>query len=311
MINENSKLVLQVILDRYLVLKSIKNTENELYLITQHMDKIENDKSKKIEFYNYKDRKLQASENLINSKTNLAQLNSLLENVVGLDNAKKQFKISNLISLDALALPDPGQLIEDSKTHNINIVLKKSELNLASVRVKRAKPGINPTLDFTVNTTGSMGSPGNSGFKSKTTTFGLQLNMSLLDGGGNSSAYSDAITQLNKASNDLEGLKKTIDKNLSDEYFYFNNLKGLIEIKKNMIKNKKDVMVVNRSMYAGVDDGFLLSADVDYQININDLELQISRLHRDAILNWITLISAGKNIGKTEFDVLSNLIEIE
>jgi hypothetical protein len=128
--NENAKLVLQVILDRYLVLRSIKNTENELYLITQHMAKIENDKSKKIEFYNYKDRKLQASENLINSKTNLAQLNSLLENVVGLDNAKKQFKISNSISLDALRLPAPGQLIEDSKIHNINVILKKSELTL-------------------------------------------------------------------------------------------------------------------------------------------------------------------------------------
>jgi outer membrane protein TolC len=310
-VNDNAIRLIQTNLDRYVAIKQLENIHKEIFLLQTFLSSIEDQESKKLDYLNYKNRLLAAKESLLTNSTNLAQLNSSIINMVGEENAKFHLKLNENFQHDLLKLPPLNQLLGNSFSNNLNIKLKEAEQEISSIRLNRTNRVFRPTIDLTFNASNTIGAPSYPKYKSFSKSIGIQLNIPISDGGANSSAQTDAVSQLNKVNNDIEIAKKQLTKNISDNFFALDNTKKIVAIKNEVIINQLNTLKQNKYLYSNSDDYFLKLTTLETTIAIFNIENDLRRLQKDAIFNWLNIVSATKALDAQVIEVLEKVISIE
>lgn len=133
-----------------------------------------------------------------------------------------------------VGIPQPQEMegwVEIAEAQNPQLAVQQHALQIANKDVDRANAGHYPTLDAVASYTESYSDGGVNGIGSdqENTTIGLQLKIPLFEGGSTSSKSREAVANQQKAREDLEQIRRTID--LQTRQAYLNVASAVAQVK--------------------------------------------------------------------------------
>lgn len=170
------------------------------------------------------------------SAAEIAALNDLeirlraLEKIIG----KLPEPLAALSADLPLQLPDPADMskwVESAESSNLQVLIQRAAVEVASQELERNRAGHHPTLDLVASysDSGASGSSFGVGNDTRASAIGLQLNLPLYQGGGISSRVREAVANQDKTRQDLElALRQTA---LSTREAYFGVTSGMAQVR--------------------------------------------------------------------------------
>jgi outer membrane protein len=133
-----------------------------------------------------------------------------------------------------VGIPQPQQMegwVEIAETHSPQLFVQQHALDIANQEVSRANAGHYPTLDMVASYGDSHSDGGVNGIGSdqETWTLGFQLEVPIYQGGSVSSKSREAVANQQKAREDLEQIRRTID--LQTRQAYLNVASAVAQVK--------------------------------------------------------------------------------
>ncbi|MFA6013672.1 MAG: TolC family outer membrane protein [Gallionellaceae bacterium] len=181
----------------------------------------------------------QARYDLINAQEISAQSNLEVKRRALQQMTNKDPGLLNSLNKEiALEVPHPADIekwVADAQQQNIQITIATAAAELAEKEVTRNLGGHMPTLDFVASYNKNTNNPtyfGATNFGSTDTTvssFGLQFNMPLFQGGATQSRYREAEANRDKAKQDLENARRTVG--VQARQAYLGVVSGISQVK--------------------------------------------------------------------------------
>ena len=228
---------------------------------------------------------------------------------------KMPASLATLRDNPGLALPQPSEMeqwVKAAEEASPVIAQLRLAYEIAAKEVSRTKGGHLPTLDLTgsysngntplTTATGSLGTL----IDSKTALIGLSLNIPLYQGGGTQSRIRQALSNRDRAEQDLENSKRTVAQNVRQNYLGVTN--GVAQV-----KALEAALVSNKSSL----DATVLGKEVGVRTNVDVLnaQQQLFQAQRDlqqarynTILSQLRLKSAAGRLKEDDLAEVNRLL---
>ena len=209
-----------------------------------------------------------------------------------------------------LALPvpaDAAQWVAAAEEASPALAQVRATYEIAKKEVDRSKAGHLPTLDLTGSHSYSDAPSTGTAFTSKSTNIGLLLNIPLYQGGGTQSRIRQALSNRDRAEQDLENSKRSVGQNVRT--FFLNVTSGVAQVKAleaSLISSKASL------------DSTLLGKEVGVRTNVDVLNSQqlLFQTRRDlqqaryaAILAQLRLKAAAGRLAEEDLAEVNRLLQ--
>lgn len=194
-----------------------------------------------------------------------------------------------------LTLPEPNNMdkwVESAEGQNLQLQIQKSALEIANQEVERNRAGHFPMLDFVATHGESAASSGGagSGYDTKSSTVGLQLNIPIYQGGLVNSKVREALAGQEKARQDTEDARRQVA--LQTRQSFLGVTSGAAQV-----KALEQALVSSQSSLdstkLGFEVGVRTSVDVlNAQQQLYSAKRDLSQARYSYILNQLKLRSA-------------------
>jgi len=202
-----------------------------------------------------------------------------------------------------LATPQPSEMeqwVAAAEEASPTIAQLRLAYEIARKDVDRNKAGHMPTLDLTgnYNNSNSPSGIGNSTLDTRSATIGFSLNIPIYSGGGTQSRIRQALSNRDRAQQDLENTKRTVSQSVRQNYLGVTN--GVLQV-----KALEAALVSNKSSL----DATVLGKEVGVRTNVDVLnaQQQLFQAQRDlqqarynTILSQLRLKSAAGRLKEND-----------
>ncbi|KYC28921.1 Type I secretion outer membrane protein, TolC family [Sterolibacterium denitrificans] len=207
---------------------------------------------------------------------------------------------------------DIGQWVGSAEQGNLNVLLGRSNLEIADREIERNRGGHYPTVDLVAShgrqSSGiSQFGPGLGGTDSDATIVGLQLNLPIFSGGLTASKTREAVALREKARSDLENVRRRSA--LGARQAYLGVTSGLAQV-----KALEQALVSSQSSL----DSNKLGYEVGVRVNIDVLNAQqqlystrrdLAKARLQTLMAQLKLKSATGSLTEEDIVAINNLLE--
>lgn len=217
--------------------------------------------------------------------------------------------LSPLKETPVLSLPnpaDPALWVKGAEEASPTLAQQRAAYEIAQKEIDRTKAGHYPTLDLTgayaYSDSPSSGTP----FNSRNTSIGLSLNIPIFSGGGTQSRVRQALSLRDRAEQDLENTKRSVQQNVRTAYLSVTS--GVAQVKAleaSLVSSKASL------------DSTILGKDVGVRTNVDVLnsQQQLFQTRRDlqqarynTILSQLRLKSAAGRLTEDDLAEVNRLL---
>lgn len=214
--------------------------------------------------------------------------------------------LSTLRETTNLPAPQPADMeawVKSAEDASPTVAQSMFGYEIAKRDVDRNKAGHYPTLDLV----GSYGYSDQSTTTTKSTSIGLQLNIPLYQGGGTQSRIRQALSQRERAEQDLENAKRSVGQNVRSQYSSVTS--GIAQV-----KALEASLVSSRASL----DSTILGKDVGVRTNVDVLnaQQQVFQTRRDlqqarynTILAQLRLKAAAGRLSEDDLAEVNRLLQ--
>jgi len=201
---------------------------------------------------------------LISAQSNLEVKRRSLEQIIN-TNPGELKAVSAELKLDAPLPSDVTKWVAEAQQQSVQVTIAQALADLAEKEVDRNRGGHYPTLDLVANiakNTSSDGTFTGAGYGSSDTTsksVGVQFNMPLFQGGATQSKWREAEANRDKAKQDLENAKRTVDVLVRQSYLGVVNGIAQVQALRQALKSSESLL---RASETGQKVGVRTSLDV-------------------------------------------------
>jgi outer membrane protein len=204
-------------------------------------------------------------------------------------------------------LPDDLQAWQArSAESNARVLVKQTELAIATAEIGRYRLNARPTLDLVAsytakNQSGSL-SPAIAPDGSRSAALGLQFNMPLYTGGALSSKERESLAKQRQAEHDLAGAKKDARLKVQDSYLSVKNGVARIAALEQSLKSNQTAL---EATTLGRDVGTRTELDVlDAQQRVYTSQLELAQARNDYLLGRVRLAMAAGELQEADLRAL-------
>ncbi len=257
----------------------------------------------------------QSRFDLITANTIAAESNlQIRRHALGMLIGKEPDELKGLKNGVEISPPQPediGKWVESAEKDNINVLLGKSNLEIANREIEKQRTGHYPTLDLIASRARSTTPPMFSGLineaTNNTTVLGLQLNIPIYSGGMTSSRAREAVALREKAKADLENLRRIAA--LSARQSYLGVTSGLAQV-----KALEQALISSQSAL----DSNKLGYEVGVRVNIDVLNAQqqvfstrrdLAKARVQTLTAQLKLKAATGSLTEQDLVAINNLME--
>lgn len=228
---------------------------------------------------------------------------------------KEITELKNLKAQVELTPPQPENLAEwiaSAEKDNYNVQLSKSNLEIANREIEKNRVGHYPTVDFIASHgrqssgTSPMGS-GWGGMDTDATTVGVQLNIPIFSGGLTASKTREAVALREKASADLENVRRMAA--LGTRQAYLGVTSGLAQVKalEQALQSSQSALDSNK---LGYEVGVRVNIDVlNAQQQYASTRRDLSKARLQTLTAQVKLKAATGTLDEQDVAVLNGLLE--
>jgi outer membrane protein len=241
----------------------------------------------------------------IEAKNTLEVKQRTLQRSVG----KRVVKLKSLGEMTMLA-PKPSRLedwIEAGSKQDPQIELKRATVEYLAAEVEKSRAGHSPTLDFVASTSHAHNPSYFLNGLQDSTTFALQFNMPLYQGGYVSSKVRETLASKDKSEHDLEDALRTNELQTSDSFLSVTNGIAKVGALEQAVKSNESAL---HSTKMGREVGLRTSVDVlNAQQQLFSTKRDLSTARYDYIISRLKLKSAVGSLGMEDLESVDHWLK--
>jgi outer membrane protein len=197
-----------------------------------------------------------------------------------------------------------------SAESNSRVLVKQTELAIATAEIGRYRLNGRPTVDLVAsytakNQSGSL-SPAIAPDGSRSAAIGLQFNMPLYTGGALSSKERESLAKQRQAEHDLAGAKKDARLQVQDSFLSVKNGVARIAALEQSLKSNQTAL---EATTLGRDVGTRTELDVlDAQQRVYTSQLELAQARNDYLLGRVRLVMAAGELQESDLRALDAVL---
>jgi outer membrane protein len=223
-----------------------------------------------------------------------------LDQLVGKSDAQP-LPLAQPLALPDLVPNDVNTWVQQSEADHPSIKQTQVALDVAQLETQKAQAGHKPTLDLTADYGANRypdGNPGSSGLpvpgRNNTASVGLVFNLPLFAGFSTQNRIRETIALEEKASNDLEGAKRTVAQSTRTAYFGVLSGQGQVKALEAAEASSQSALEANQ---LGYQVGVRINIDVlNSQSQLFDTKARLAKARYDVLVGGLRLRQASGSL---------------
>lgn len=208
--------------------------------------------------------------------------------------------------------PQPNDIdswVKTATEDNLNLLLARSDVTIAKQGISLQRAAHLPTLDLVGSHTYRDSGSGNlgSGFTTESDTVGIELNLSLFEGGKAVSRTREAAYRHQQSLEDLKTLYRETERGARDAYRSVITSTLRIQALRQAVVSNESALEANQ---VGLEVGTRTIVDVlDAQRNLSLAQLQLTQARHNYILNILRLKQSAGSLSEEDLNTVNAWLE--